>query len=486
MKPSLARLFVIAFAVAAALAAVAGALLFGVSALREAHVHAAAPSYAPHILANQIAQTLGAITQATQAVARAPLTLRILRTSDEQERRNGMTTLASLYPQLGEIALVAHQDAALAPIATAGARQHPLLERARGTGGATLRAESLRVSISEPVHDEAGQIAGYVLVERELAELRHLFAATPLIYGYAELQQVNGNLETLIRRGNEQLKRFAPSHVLPLPGTSWKLVVWSPEPPQIVNVPLYQVYLAVAAIFLVLLALVGWIAYRAADRALQADLTRLTKLFSDVSHDRMRKQYGVALKETQNAYQVMYQLGKLMVGKHLRAVSSAGIDHLSQVSNRRSFEAKQREVFQRVSEGWAHSLLIIDIDGFKQVNDNFGHDAGDQLIVQFGKLLKQNLRSSDFVARLGGDEFCVIFPNTPLARAAELAERLRRNLPERIELLPGVVHPVAWSGGLSEYSRHDQSENAALARADQALLDAKRAGRNRTEIKAAA
>ena len=64
-----------------------------------------------------------------------------------------------------------------------------------------------------------------------------------------------------------------------------------------------------------------------------------------------------------------------------------------------------------------YSLLILDIDNFKQVNDTYGHDAGDQLIVQFGKLLKEHLRSSDFVARLGGDEFCVIFPNTPLKKS---------------------------------------------------------------------
>jgi len=106
--------------------------------------------------------------------------------------------------------------------------------------------------------------------------------------------------------------------------------------------------------------------------------------------------------------------------------------------------------------------------------------------VQFGKALKDNIRDSDFVARLGGDEFCVIFPSTSLRKAIELAERLRENMPQHLELLPNVIHTVSWSGGLSEYNRHDQSENAALSRADQALLDAKRAGRSRTEIKAAA
>jgi diguanylate cyclase (GGDEF)-like protein len=218
---------------------------------------------------------------------------------------------------------------------------------------------------------------------------------------------------------------------------------------------------------------------------LQDDLTILTKLFSDVTHERLRKHYPIELRELRNGYQVMYQLAKMIVNKHKRVVNSAGIDHLSQVSNRRSFEAKQHEVFARVNEGWAHSLLILDIDEFKRVNDTYGHDAGDQLIIQFGKILKDHLRSSDFVARLGGDEFCVIFPNTPLQKADELSQRLRANMPSRLELQPNVTHHLSWSGGLSEYSRQDKSENAALARADQALLDAKRAGRSRTEIKAA-
>jgi len=80
----------------------------------------------------------------------------------------------------------------------------------------------------------------------------------------------------------------------------------------------------------------------------------------------------------------------------------------------------------------------------------------------------------------------VLFPNTPLKRATELAERLRASMPKTLELTPGVVHTLQWSGGLSEYSRADSSENMALSRADAALLDAKRAGRNRTMLQAAA
>ena len=321
---------------------------------------------------------------------------------------------------------------------------------------------------------------------RHLNEIRRLFDQTPLLDGYTELQQINGSTDVVLKRGNERLKTQGMPETLPLKGTPWRLAIWARVDAVGLSGNPRQTFLSVGLALVLLILAVSGLAYTLANRALQRDLSALAKLFSDISHDRMRKQYPIELKELKNGYQVMYQLGKLMLGKHLRTINSAETDHLSQVNNRRSFEAKQREVFARVREGWAHSLLIVDIDNFKQVNDTFGHEAGDQLIVQFGKALKDNLRGSDFVARLGGDEFCVIFPNTPLAKANELALRLREKLPQQMALLPDVMHHVSWSGGLSEYSRHDQFENAALARADQALLDAKRTGRNRTEIKAAA
>ena len=106
--------------------------------------------------------------------------------------------------------------------------------------------------------------------------------------------------------------------------------------------------------------------------------------------------------------------------------------------------------------------------------------------MKFGKAIKDHLRASDFIARLGGDEFCVLFPNTPLKRATELAHRLRANMPTLLELSPTIQHALQWSGGLSEYSKNDANENLALTRADEALLEAKRSGRNRTQVKIAA
>jgi diguanylate cyclase (GGDEF)-like protein len=490
MQHSLARITFAALLAVLALVIIAASLLYQLTQEHERLVSQRTPAYAGQLLAGQISTITGDWSRATQAIAQSPLALRLLQTQDEAERRAQLANIVSLHPDLGEIHIL-NSDQANGQSPVSGmlsSRQLHMIETARSDKNNTtsLRADLPLLTLTEPVRDTSGAVIGYVLVGRHLDEIRLLFDQSPLIDGYAELQQVNGSTDVLLKRGDEHLKMQGAPAALPLKGTPWRLALWvRPAGGGIADHP-FRSLMSIGAVLILLIIAVFGLAHTFANRALQRDLSALTKLFSDITHDRMRKQYPVALKELKNAYQVMYQLGKLMVGKHLRTLNSAETDHLSQVNNRRSFEAKQREVFARVNEGWAHSLLILDIDNFKQVNDTFGHEAGDQLIVQFGKALKDNLRGSDFVARLGGDEFCVIFPNTPLAKANELALRLREKLPLQMTLQPDVLHNVSWSGGLSEYSRHDQSENAALARADQALLDAKRTGRNRTEIKAAA
>jgi diguanylate cyclase (GGDEF)-like protein len=215
-------------------------------------------------------------------------------------------------------------------------------------------------------------------------------------------------------------------------------------------------------------------------------LRMLVRFTNDLRQQRLRADYPMSLTEFTSPLETMLKIGKIMLGKQKEVTSQARLDHLSQVNNRRSFDEKQKELFASMKDGWSHSLLILDIDNFKQVNDTFGHEAGDQLIIKFGEALKITLRNSDFIARLGGDEFCVLFPFTPLDRAQELADRLRTNMPESVELIKGVTQRLSWSGGLSEYSRDDKEENEALARADAALLEAKRGGRNVTRIRAAA
>lgn len=356
------------------------------------------------------------------------------------------------------------------------------------TAGVTSTASAtFNLSLSQPVVNPAGKHLGFVIVEQSVPQLQVLFDTLPLpdAATYAELQQVQGNAPptVLMRRGNQAIKKANRPSLIGLQGTPWKIAVWKNDKPEIANIAPYL--LAWIMVCLMIAALVASNLWLLRNRV-QDNLRVLVKLINDLRQQRMRAEYAVTLTEFDGPLNTIMKLGKVMMGKQKEATVQARVDHLSQVHNRRSFEEKQKELFASLKEGWTHSLLILDIDNFKQVNDTFGHEAGDQLIIKFGLALKKSLRTSDFIARLGGDEFCVLFPYTPLDRAKELAERLRENMPDSVELIPGVMQKLSWSGGLGEYSQNDSQENEALARADAALLEAKRSGRNTTRVSAVA
>lgn len=121
------------------------------------------------------------------------------------------------------------------------------------------------------------------------------------------------------------------------------------------------------------------------------------------------------------------------------------------------------------------SLLYLDLDHFKSINDRHGHATGDQVIEHAAELIRREVRQGDLVARLGGEEFAVLLPGAPLARAAVVAERIRGHFEDD----EGPV-PATLSVGIAE-CLPDEPLEELMARADQALLRAKRAGRNRVE-----
>ncbi|HMM46712.1 MAG TPA: GGDEF domain-containing protein [Thiobacillaceae bacterium] len=352
-------------------------------------------------------------------------------------------------------------------------------------GGATATA-TFNLSVSQQVVGSDGERLGFVIVEQSVPQLQVLFDTLPLpdAATYAELQQSQpgGAATVLMRRGNQAIKRDAQPSLIALAGTPWQIAMWRPESAAAGHVAPYVLAWLVVSLIIAIVVLAVILAVR--NRVIH-NLRTLVNFTNDLRQSRLRTDYSVNLAEFRAPFEAMLKLGQIMLGHQKEVTTQARLDHLSQVNNRRSFDEKQKELFASLKDGWTHSLLILDIDNFKQVNDTFGHEAGDQLIVKFGSALKSCLRNSDFIARLGGDEFCVIFPYTPLDRAQELAARLRASLPESVELIPGVTQKLSWSGGLSEYSREDAGENDALARADAALLDAKRAGRNATRIRAA-
>jgi diguanylate cyclase (GGDEF)-like protein len=156
---------------------------------------------------------------------------------------------------------------------------------------------------------------------------------------------------------------------------------------------------------------------------------------------------------------------------------AAFTDHLTGLANRRRFERQLDREVGRV-ERFSHpfSLLMMDIDSFKDLNDSFGHDAGDEAIRRIGRVLREGTRGIDLAARIGGEEFAVLLVETSKEGGFEVAERLRQAI-KALEI-PKARHITA-SFGVAECPTDAQTAADVLKAADVALYAAKRNGRDR-------
>ncbi|NKF22446.1 diguanylate cyclase [Solimonas marina] len=159
--------------------------------------------------------------------------------------------------------------------------------------------------------------------------------------------------------------------------------------------------------------------------------------------------------------------------------TSATHDPLTGLPNRRLMLEQLQAAGQRRDTDF--SLALLDVDHFKQINDAYGHDIGDQVLTRIAALLRSQLRSHDVCARWGGEEFLMLWPDLELSRAIEVAERIRLTMARTPFEIQGVQRTLTISIGVAGY-RPDVDQDSAdiIKRADFALYAAKRAGRNRT------
>jgi diguanylate cyclase (GGDEF)-like protein len=163
-------------------------------------------------------------------------------------------------------------------------------------------------------------------------------------------------------------------------------------------------------------------------------------------------------------------------GMYQLALRSAYQDPLTQVMNRASMEqALPREIGLAQRHGAPLALLVIDVDYFKAINDNYGHLVGDQVLCKVAQIIQDCLRSTDLVYRYGGDEFVVCLPSTPLDSAMEVAERIRQTTCAADMGVDGIK--MGLTIGAADIGP-DCTLNSAFERADKALYEAKRRGRN--------
>jgi diguanylate cyclase (GGDEF)-like protein len=170
-------------------------------------------------------------------------------------------------------------------------------------------------------------------------------------------------------------------------------------------------------------------------------------------------------------------LGELK-DSHAELESKSVTDPLTKVYNRaKAFELLAIAQNNHERYHTPFSIIFLDIDGFKAINDEFGHDAGDDILVKYARLLSDNARKTDAVFRWGGEEFMVLCPNTDHTKACRLAENLRTLF--SLETLANQPLPSA-SYGVAEH-RPDEDIASLIKRADMAMYDAKRAGGDRVE-----
>lgn len=202
-----------------------------------------------------------------------------------------------------------------------------------------------------------------------------------------------------------------------------------------------------------------------------------------VKHDEIEHKAQITVNEKTSTFAV--NVKKMIQDEETRYVSVfdditelnqlATRDQLTKIANRFSFD----EIFEHsiaLAKRYekVFSILLVDIDHFKKINDEYGHLVGDEVLKSFSGLLKQQIRDSDIVARWGGEEFMILLPNTPLVSAVKMAEALCH----RIEIHPfEQVNNVTCSIGVAEYTIGEEGDSL-LSRVDEKLYLAKNNGRN--------
>lgn len=361
---------------------------------------------------------------------------------------------------------------------------------------------NLVVAISQPIFDASGRFIGsiggsvYLLKQSALHSTIsthfHQWGALALVAdanrrllyhpdqkrigetmeGYAAvdaaLQGNTGSMQVNTRTGESMLAGYAP-----VPLASWAVVVQLPAERALSTLKqllreVFQGMIPAGIIGLGLLLAAAALIARPL-RQLSTIARQLTATETTTQLQRVHAWY----REASSIRQAMLTGVQLLQQKLGRLTQEAQSDPLTGLANRRAMTAVLDLLDQAEQQ---YSVLALDIDHFKRVNDTFGHDAGDSVLRSITDILRQNSRAGDLACRSGGEEFTLVLPDTGLEVATAIAERIRESAAARE--LPGVGK-VTLSVGVACRNTETSTHNAVLRLADERLYRAKLEGRNR-------
>ena len=428
--------------------------------------------------------------QALKKITLQPAMVNALQHGTTAERNRQEDEITSMLPDAVAVHLVPRNSAgALVPGAALDPASLEYVQRAisANTPAApefqALGTPSEHYDMAMPVRDQTQKPLGVLLVSFSPAPLKTRLEQSLPSGGYMELQQpiAGAPAQTVLTAGAPASTKAAIVTSV-LGNSRWTLIYRSAEmpPPILTGNRIFYFSFILAAFTTIVIVLFRL--YLQTVNSVRHDIRSLIRMFRDLREGGVRVDYPMALHEFAEIFDYLRDRGQKLVEEKEKMKDMGLMDHLSQLANRRHFETRLKELFEASKTNGPSSVLIIDMDHFKAVNDNHGHDAGDALIVGFANALRKVVRQTDALARLGGDEFCIIYTYASLEKALALADRLRKQLPREITLTKGVIHQLRWTGGLSVMHDKDTKPDDVLWRADQALLQAKEGGRNITKI----
>lgn len=336
--------------------------------------------------------------------------------------------------------------------------------------------------LTQPVLDEIGQPLGLLIASFSLTSLQ-----TPLERFLAPGQMVaiyDGNGALIAQAGTTPTADNLIRLEQPIPDSTWHIKLTYPQES---NMAVYATLGGTNLITsLFIIAAFATLSF-ATIRTLVNEFTHIREILLRVKEGKPLDVSTSDLKEIADIKQVIGDIAKDIQNQQIKLTESSLTDELTGLPNRRHFNLELDRAFNLSYRGIPVCLLVIDMDGFKTINDNFGHASGDRMLHLFGKAIQQVTRKSDFAARLGGDEFAVLFTKMSQEYIKQWVHRLREtfaHLQDDDAMMAGIPRG-AFGAGVTFPDPNDTRPEHWFNRADKAMYAAKRTGRNQLVLSCA-